>query len=135
MVDSFSAKKLSFRSLYFLFFFATTAIFVLFLCLVFQPTWETNDDVAMSMVAHGYGLATIGTPHLIFSNIIWGYIVRAIPEINGVLGYSIATLGVLIIIGTVILISLNRLGVGLDNIHGTSHFGISASSTFSTVHH
>ncbi len=64
------------------------------------------------MVAHGYGLAAIGLPNLIFSNIFWGYLVRAIPEINGVLGYSIATLSVLIIVGTVVIYGLYQLGAG-----------------------
>lgn len=91
---------------------ATAAIFVLLLCLFFAPRWETNDDVAMSMVAHGYGLAAVGSPNLIFSNVLWGYLVRAIPEINGVLGYSIATLSVLITVGTVVIYGLFRIGLG-----------------------
>lgn len=71
----------------------------------------SNDDVAMSMVAHGYGIAAIGLPNLVFSNVLWGYLVRAIPEINGVLGYSIATLTVLVIVGTVVIYSLYQLSV------------------------
>ena len=70
----------------------------------------TNDDVGMSMVAHGYGVAAISSPNLVFSNVIWGYLIRAIPEINGVLGYSIATLSILVIIGTVIIYGLHQLG-------------------------
>lgn len=34
------------------------------------------------------------------------------PEINGVLGYSIATLAVLVIVGTVVTYGLSRLDVG-----------------------
>lgn len=91
---------------------AIAAAFVLSLCLVFEPRWETNDDVAMSMVAHGYGVAAFGSPNLIFSNVLWGYLVRAIPPINGTLGYSIATLGVLITVGAIVLFGLYRLGAG-----------------------
>ncbi len=91
---------------------AIAAAFVLFLCLVFGARWETNDNVAMSMVAHGYGVAAFGSPNLIFSNVLWGHLVRAIPQINGILGYSIATLGVLITVGTVLLFGLYRLGAG-----------------------
>ena len=92
---------------------AATTGFVFLLCLFFVPAWETNDDVAMSMVVHGYGIATGGfPPNLMFSNILWGYIARAIPEINGVLGYSIATLGVLTIAGATIVHCLLRLGAG-----------------------
>lgn len=43
------------------------------------------------------GLAAYGSSHLIFSNVLWGYLVRAIPAINGVLGYSLATMGVLLV--------------------------------------
>ncbi len=64
------------------------------------------------MVAHGYGLAAIGSPNLIFSNVLWGYMVRLIPEMGGVLGYSIATIGVLLISGASITYGLVRLGVG-----------------------
>ena len=82
------------------------------LCLAFDPLWETNDDVAMSMIAHGYGLIAYGSPNLLTSNVLWGYLVRAIPSINGVLGYSIATLTVLLLSGAAILYFLLRLGVG-----------------------
>ena len=91
---------------------AVAAAFVAFLCLVFGPRWETNDDVAMSMVAHGYGVAAFGSPNLIFSNVLWGYMVRAIPQINGILGYSFATLVVLITVGAVLLFGLYRLSAG-----------------------
>ncbi|MBX9778454.1 MAG: hypothetical protein K2Y71_29115 [Xanthobacteraceae bacterium] len=84
----------------------TTALY-----LVFEPRWETNDDVAMSMVAHGYGLTVQGSPHLIFSNVLWGYVVRAIPSIGGVSGYAVATIVSLGIVGWSILHCLHRLGV------------------------
>lgn len=91
---------------------AISAAFVLCMCWLFEPRWETNDDVSMSMIAHGYGVAAIGMPNLIFSNVLWGYLVRAIPEVNGILGYSIATLGVLITLGAVLFFGLYRLGAG-----------------------
>lgn len=64
------------------------------------------------MVAHGYGIAAVGMPNLVFSNVIWGYLVRAIPQIHGVWGYSIATMGVLVIVGTVVLRALRQLSFG-----------------------
>ena len=51
-------------------------------------------------------------PNLIFSNVIWGYLVRAIPQIHGVWGYSIATMGVIIIVGAVFLRALRKLSLG-----------------------
>lgn len=66
----------------------------------------------MSMFAHGYGIASFGSPNLIFSNVLWGYLVRTIPEIYGTLGYSIASLIVLVIVGATLLYGLYRVGAG-----------------------
>lgn len=55
------------------------------------PYWMTSDDVGMSMRAHGYGAFEVGSANLIFSNVLWGHFVRSLPEIGGVLGYSLAT--------------------------------------------
>jgi hypothetical protein len=87
------------------------AAYLFLLCLIFEPRWETNDDIAMSMVAHGYGLAAVGSPNLIFSNVIWGYLVRVLPNVNDILSYSIATLASLLLAGTTTLYFLQRLGV------------------------
>jgi hypothetical protein len=95
-----------------LFAFISAIAIIAPLCLVLDPLWETNDDIAMSMVAHGYGLAAYGSPHLIFSNVLWGYCVRALPDINGMPGYSLGTLAVLLVVGTATLYFLLRLGVG-----------------------
>jgi hypothetical protein len=92
--------------------FLLVATFIVSLCLAFDPRWATNDDVAMSMIAHGYGLAAYGSPYLVSSNVLWGYLVRAIPTINGVLGYSLASLAVLLVIGWAMLYFLLRLGAG-----------------------
>src|SRR5881392_1936328 len=52
---------------------ATISIsWMILLCAAFNPKWETNDDVAMSMVAHGYGIADYGSDRLFFSNVLWG---------------------------------------------------------------
>ena len=92
--------------------FLLASAFIATLCIAFNPRWATNDDVAMSMIAHGYGLAAYGSPHLIFSNVLWGYLVRSLPTINGVFGYSLATLAVLLVFGWATLYFLFRLGAG-----------------------
>jgi len=92
--------------------FVIIGLFVFLLCTFFPPRWETNDDVAMSMLAHGYGFSLFGSPKILFSNVIWGSFVRAIPTINGILGYSVATLAVLIAVGCVVLYSFLRFGFG-----------------------
>lgn len=92
--------------------FCMALTFITLLYRFFQPYWETNDDVSMSMVAHGYGLAAIATPNLVFSNVLWGYPVRAIPTLYGIYGYSTATLLVLLSVTTFLLYSLRSLGAG-----------------------
>jgi len=71
----------------------------------------TNDDAAMSMRAHGYGSFDYGSPYLIFSSVLWGYIVRLIPTVYGVLGYSIAMYSVLCLSAALTAFFLVRLGV------------------------
>lgn len=92
--------------------FCMALTFITLLYRFFQPYWETNDDVSLSMVAHGYGLAAIATPNLVFSNVLWGYLVRAIPTLYGIYGYSTATLLVLLFVTTFLLYSLRSLGAG-----------------------
>jgi hypothetical protein len=91
---------------------AVSSAFVILLCLIFNPRWESNDDVAMSMVAHGYGGAEYGSSRLIFSNVLWGIIVRSLPSIDGLLGYSVATLLSLTLAGAATLYFLFRTGAG-----------------------
>lgn len=90
-----------------------TAFAFVLIYTIFEPRWETNDDAAMSMVAHGYGIAAEASPNLIFSNVIWGHVVQALPSINGVLGYSIATVCALFLSLITVLHILRLLGVGV----------------------
>lgn len=76
----------------------------------FEPLWETNDDVAMSMAAHGYGIFAYPSPHLIFSNIVWGYVVGELPELFGIWGYSLASLATLLLTYAVFVYALRLTG-------------------------
>ncbi|MEP6632909.1 MAG: hypothetical protein ABJA62_01735 [Luteimonas sp.] len=93
--------------------FAFATIFLVSLYACFEPRWETNDDVALSMATGGYGLAASGTPNLIFSNVVWGFLVRLVPAIGGTPSYSITTICVLILVGAVIARNLVKLGSGV----------------------
>lgn len=86
---------------------------ILALCLLFPPYWEANDDLCMSMTAHGYGFVAQGSPNLIYSNVLWGHFVRSLPALGGVLGYSLATMAVVFAVGWAVLYFLLRLGTGL----------------------
>lgn len=51
--------------------------------------WNTNDDEHMAMIAHGYGLSDSGSPGLVFSNVLWGWMVMHL----GVAGWQGYTVG------------------------------------------
>lgn len=75
--------------------FVPSVLILFLLCYLFEPQFNTNDDVVMQMAAHGFGVFEKSSPNLIFSNILWGKLVQVIPTINGVLGYSLATISTL----------------------------------------
>ena len=64
--------------------FSLLAIVVLecFVILAFQPGYETNDDVFMSMIAAGKGISSAPDEHLVFTNVIVG---RALSLLYGAL--------------------------------------------------
>lgn len=75
--------------------FLSSFLILFLLCYLFEPQFNSNDDVVMQMAAHGFGVFEKSSPNLIFSNILWGKLVQVIPTINGVLGYSLATISTL----------------------------------------
>jgi hypothetical protein len=73
-------------------FFAGLSFFVSLI--IFVNLWvglyfETNDDVGMMMIAHGFGLSAAPSPTLLFSNALEGLAVEAIGEPFGFTGYGI----------------------------------------------
>lgn len=78
-----------------------TAILATIVIGFLPPFWETNDDVGMSMILDGYGLAAYPSPGIVFSNILYGYALTALPQIGDISRYSLAA------------ISLNLLAVFL----------------------
>jgi hypothetical protein len=74
--------------------------------------WETNDDVSMSMIVHGYGLTAWGSPSIIYSNVLWGYLIGALPDVAGVLPYSWLAMSLLAAIGAAFAWRLRRAGLG-----------------------
>lgn len=79
---------------------------------IYTPIWMTNDDIGMSMAAHGYGIAAEGTANIIFSNVVWGFLVKNIPTISGILGYSIGILAAIAIVAMMIMYISVRIGLG-----------------------
>lgn len=91
--------------------FAIMLMLMVLLWSMFVPRWETNDDCFMSMIAHGYGIAAEASPKLVFSNVLWGYLVQQIPWVSGIPGYSIAAAASLLLAGTAAGFALRRMGV------------------------
>ena len=94
--------------------FIVSLSLTIFICSILQPHWETVDDVGMSMLAHGYGYGphNTGTPHLMYSNILWGHLVRGVPSFFYIPGYSWATYAVLVLFGSVLIYGLRVVRVG-----------------------
>ena len=89
-----------------------TVLFFLALFYWFEAWWMSNDDIGMSMRAHGYGNSAQPSPMLIFSNVLWGYIVGFIPDIDGIFGYSIATITVLMVTFAAVEFAILKSGFG-----------------------
>lgn len=89
-----------------------TLLFVALLYAFVEPRWETNDDVGMSMVSHGYGLANEPSPTLIFSNVLWGYVTSSFPVVMEIPGYSALSLSALMFAGGVIYFGIVKFGNG-----------------------
>ncbi len=71
--------------------FGLVSIGVAILLIFTSPRFANADDIRMSMTIHGYGQILIGSPYLMFSNILRGYIIQHLPDFEFARGYSIET--------------------------------------------
>jgi hypothetical protein len=62
---------------------------------VFNPGFQTNDDVVMAMRVHGFGQFVAPTPYIVYSNILWGLLLYILPSIAGYLAYAWMTVLIL----------------------------------------
>jgi hypothetical protein len=72
-------------------------------------TFETNDDVATMMIAHGFGIAAMPSPILPFSNVLEGWIVQFLGWRFWAAGYGVYLMSVLVLAGGVAVRYLTRL--------------------------
>src|SRR4051812_21030066 len=79
----------------------TAAVFAALLSIVLltslPPYWETNDDVGMAMMIEGYGFAAYPSPTIVFSNVLYGYTLAALPQIGDISRYSLASIALNIV--------------------------------------
>ncbi|MBK0391931.1 hypothetical protein [Ramlibacter algicola] len=101
-------------------FLLSSLLFVALLWSVFPPRWDTNDDVAMAMVAHGFGGADHPSAQLVFSNIAWGTLVSALGMPGGLPGYTLATFATVGLAGGVLLWAAWAAGLGLRGVIGVA---------------
>ena len=81
-------------------FFSGLLVFSLIVALVdwlYGIRFETNDDVAMMMMNHGFGVAAQATPMILFSNIWQGSIIEALGWPFGRPAYGLYMMGMLVV--------------------------------------
>lgn len=57
----------------------------------FEPMYATNDDVGMAMRVHGFGQYAEASPYIVYSNVIWGWILFHLPSVNHTYAYAWVT--------------------------------------------
>jgi hypothetical protein len=85
---------------------AATAILISLLFV--RKIWQTNDDAAMAMISQGYGIVAAPSPGIVFSNVVWGWILVHMPVIAGLDPYSLATYTALIVSAAAIALALDH---------------------------
>jgi hypothetical protein len=84
------------------------ALTVVALVLAFgEKFWATNDDSHMAMIAHGYGMTDTPSPGIVYSNVIWGWMVMHLG-VAGIQGYTVGVCGALVLSCLVLCFALYR---------------------------
>lgn len=91
-------------------FFALSLLFLI-LFMLYTPIYEGNDDVGMSMTAHGYGSALYASAHIFFSNIIYGWFINHLPTILDIYPYFYMTFIALFVVAFTLLSCFEALGI------------------------
>ena len=90
--------------------YGITLLIIAAALLLARKVWETNDDIGMSMVSQGYGIAGARSAGVVFSNVIWGWLLAHTPTLVRVDGYSLLNYLALLLAAAAILASLVRAG-------------------------
>jgi hypothetical protein len=67
------------------------------------PFWRSNDDVSMSLIASGGGIAASPSPRLVLTNIAWGWLIYITPSLGHVHAYTLFTYLALILSYSVLM--------------------------------
>ena len=55
------------------------------------PFWRSNDDVSMSLISAGGGIAAAPSPRLVLTNVVWGWLIYITPSIGHIRPYTLFT--------------------------------------------
>lgn len=69
------------------------------LCIIFawhSKSWDTNDDAMMGMIVQGYGIAHAPSPGLVYSNVVWGWVLEQLGQVFGPYSYTYASYSLLL---------------------------------------
>lgn len=70
------------------------------LCIVFalhSKSWDTNDDAMMGMIVQGYGIAHAPSPGLVYSNVVWGWVLEQLGQVFGPYSYTYVSYSLLLV--------------------------------------
>jgi hypothetical protein len=70
--------------------------------------WDSNDDVHMAMITHGYGIVAAPSPDVVYSNVIWGWLAMRLGTLFGIEGYTLLMYAALLCSGAAIAYALHR---------------------------
>ncbi|HEY3643800.1 MAG TPA: hypothetical protein VGM16_00560 [Gammaproteobacteria bacterium] len=70
--------------------------------------WATNDDGHMAMIAHGYGMTDTPSPGIVYSNVIWGWVVMKLGSVGGIQGYTLGAYALMVLSGLALCFALYR---------------------------
>lgn len=91
---------------------ATLAAMALVL-LFARKNWLTNDDIGMAMITGGYGITAVPTAGVVFSNVVWGWLLSHLPTLAGIEPYTLLTYAALLGSAGAILMALHRSGASV----------------------
>jgi len=78
--------------------------------LLARKSWQTNDDIGMAMISGGYGIASAPSSGLVFSNVVWGWLLAHLPVVAGIEPYSLLTYAALFASAAAILLAVQKSG-------------------------
>jgi len=81
--------------------------------LLARKSWQTNDDIGMAMISGGYGITAAPSSGLVFSNVVWGWLLANLPSVAGIEPYTLLTYASLLASVATLLLAVRKTGAPL----------------------